>query len=260
MEAKHIDDRIPGENERIRAVEEAAREHARIFVYRGCQDCYKDVLVDSNTDDSASEEDDVDELRSSDASDFEEGDPVAEDELSPLSESIEVPEQAGPALEIGPVYYQDGIACNGDKRISEDRDQAPDQGLPVSDESSAVPKKWLSAQMPSQLSRGNISHPAPKRFLCHACEEEAAAKELECAACLGHFKALPSHYAYTAEEPICGQCFVEESWCSSCHKHLEPLIRSHYWIDDWDEHVDEEVPLCRECRLDSASDDDSVVS
>jgi hypothetical protein len=267
MKAKHIDDRIPGEIEQIRAVKEAAWKHARSFVYRGCQGCFEDVLVESDAEDDVTEVDEGDESCGCDVSDFEEDDPVADLEVSILSKSVEGQDEVGLVCETGLLPKQDSMTSNDNEPVSEDPDQVPDQApgqeLFLPKESSPVSQERPSVEMTPQLPRNRVPFLSRKMFLCHSCEEMAAAKELECTICGDWFKALPSHDAYTAAEPSCGQCLVQERWCSLCKKQIELRRLAHYWIDDWNypEYDDDsEESLCGECRGKSGSDDDSVAS
>jgi len=240
MEAKHIDDRIPGEVERIRAIEEAAWKASRSFVYRACEDYGKDVLVDTDAKDSACEEDDDEEPCDSDVSDFEEGGLVAEEEVPTLIKSTEVSDEAGQAPENGPPSDQDGLTSNNGNRASQNRGQTPDRELPLSKESSPVPNEWPWAQM---------FGPSPKRFLCHACQEEAAAKRLQCTICGDNFKALPSYDSYTAEKPICGECEWANrgrhgQWCWKCEGRFDRPMQPHWYESDCDCHEDGPCPAC----------------
>jgi hypothetical protein len=56
MEAKHIDDKIQGEIQRIRVIAVDADDEAGLVLYRPCQDCYRDVLLQPYPDNSGADE------------------------------------------------------------------------------------------------------------------------------------------------------------------------------------------------------------
>jgi hypothetical protein len=245
MEARHIDDRIPGEIERIKAIRKSAWEEARVVVYRSCEDCYMDIVVEYDTEHS-----DVENMVT------DEDDSVAEDE-------VPFPDKSSGTLETnGPAHDENGPAGNGDDIASEvDNSTSYDEGL-ILGEDQPVFKEGILARRSviSLLSPENLNFPplSRKRFLCHSCEEETAAKKLQCNLCGDHFKVLPSHDAYTSEKPICGQCVWTNMWlrgdtcCSHCRKLLVFQMRPH----SWNEFEDDDVPLCRECRVELMGEDD----
>jgi hypothetical protein len=244
MEARHIDDRIPGEIERIKAIQKSAWEEARVVVYRSCEDCYKDIVVEYDTEYS-----DVENMVT------DEDDSVAEDEVPFPDKSSGTLETNGPAHdENGPAGNEDGIASEEDNSASYDEDLILGKDQPVLKEGILARRSVVSLLSPEHL---NFSAPSRKRFLCHSCEEEAAAKELQCNLCGDHFKALPSDDAYTSEAPICEQCVWTNRWlrddtyCSHCRKPLEFRMRPHSWNE-----YEDDVPLCRECRVELMGEDD----
>lgn len=132
---------------------------------------------------------------------------------------------------------------------------APDEEVPVQNEVASVPTEG----MPDfSAPDAEVPPPSPKRFLCHSCKEEAAARRLQCTVCGDNFKALPSDDAYTAEKPICGQCVWanigrDERYCSNCGE----ILKFHMLPHHWNEFEDDEVPLCPKCRLESMNEDES---
>jgi hypothetical protein len=243
MEARHIDDRIPGEIERIKAIQNSAWEEARVVVYRSCEDCYKDVVVEYDTEYS-----DVENM-------VDEDDLVAEDEVPFHDKSSGALEANGPAHdENGPAGNEDGIASEEDNSASYDEDLILGKDQPDLKEGILATGSVVSLLSPEHL---NFPPPSRKRFICHSCEEEAAAKKLDCNLCGDDFKALPSDDAYTSKKPICGLCVWTNglrgnTCCSHCRKRLEFRMRPH----NWNEFEDGFPPLCRECRVELMGEDD----
>jgi hypothetical protein len=248
MEAKHIDDRIPGEIERIKAIQKSAWEEARTVVYRSCEECDKDVVAEFDVEDSDGDDEEMDE-----------DDSGAEDEVPSPDESVKDREENDAAnAENRPASNEHEIGSDVGDPVAEKHSPAPDEEeilLP----DSPVRKEGILARVTFSplLSCEDDPPLIPKRFLCHACEEEAAAKELQCNLCGDNFKALPSHDAYTAEKPVCGQCVwanmrPSERYCSNCTRTLKFQMRPHYW----NEFEDEDVPLCWECSVKLMGEDD----
>ncbi len=169
MEAKHIDDRIPGEIERIKAILKSAWEESSAVIYRSCEECDKDTVVDSESENSERDE-----------------------------------------TELAHSEVDESVSAQG-----------------------------------------------AKRFLCYRCIEETAAKHIQCTTCGEEFKALPSHDAYTAGKPVCGECEWADTRrgqaiCSKCWKTFKPPKRPYWYeFDDGDGDGDgdgDDLHVCAECE------------
>jgi hypothetical protein len=119
MEGKHIDDRIPGEVERINAIRDLAWKDSRRVIYRSCEDCYKDVVIqfdvdDSDVEDSESCEDDS--ITNEDDTPPQEGIPTPDADVPAPEEGVIVPDEVAPApLEGVPPQSRERFLCHSCK-------------------------------------------------------------------------------------------------------------------------------------------------
>lgn len=204
MEAKHIDDRIPGEIERIQAIQKLEWEESRMTVYRSCEDCWKDIIVEINDGNSEDEDEEIEEETGDETNDE---DSLDGEERTTSGNDIPVLQEDDPAI--------GKEVSNLDEETDEKDTPAGEGESPVNGKGTSElairydlppsPNKDLESEEPffQNLMKDDLP-PTHQRFLCHYCTEKAAAKELQCTVCFDEF--IPSHDAYTAEEPICRQC------------------------------------------------------
>lgn len=258
MQAKHIDDRIPGEVERIKDIAEAAWAESRTTVYRACKKCDKDVIVEDDAEDSDLEERDGETLEETDE---ETDDVYSLDEVQATSSEKDIlaPQEQDPSpgkeVEVADekTEKEERSVAGEEARTIHEIDPAPEVAYP--DELSTSPRPvarlpffgahFLHHSRHPELEE-EVPSPTRQKFLCHSCTEEAAAKKLHCTVCGDIFKALPSYDAYTAEKPICGDCFwthrsAEVLNCFSCGDAFYPSMQSP-WYDD----EERSCPQCKE--------------
>jgi hypothetical protein len=150
MEAKHIDDRISGELDRVTAIRESAREEANAVVYRNCEECERDVEVDFFS------EDDVEDFETEEKEKEEqEADEDEEDEVVPDEEDTTPPKNSV---------------------VLDDQHTSPDQNVPPPEGKPKLFERGILDLVTLRRPVENVSPLRPERFLCYSCEEKAAAK------------------------------------------------------------------------------------
>jgi hypothetical protein len=157
MEAKHIDDRISGELERLKAIQKSAWEEANAVVYRNCEECERDVEVESDFEDDIKEPETEEEVMVEEVSDEE---VVPDEEEIPDDEEDTVPPE--------------------DSVVPDDQHLSPDQNVPPTETNPKVDERGIFDLVTLRRPVENVSSPSPERFLCHACEERAALRPCTC--------------------------------------------------------------------------------
>lgn len=179
MEAKHIDDRISREVERLQAIQESAREEARAIVFRSCEECKMDVQVEFVS------EDEVEDSETEEDED-EEGDEEGDEEV-PDEEDTAPPE---------------------DSVVPDDQHLSPDQNVPPTEPNRKVHERGVLDWLTLPKSVENISPLRPERFLCHSCKKKAAANIRPCTYCMR----LYSHGTEPLGDGLCPDCKGENGY------------------------------------------------